>query len=72
MGHELGIPIPDLADGGRSVKTAKPVADHPHRWLIETPNGATSQGVCRTCGEERTFYNSIEQHRLPNWGGALK
>lgn len=54
------------------MKTAKPVADHPHRWLIETPNGATSQGVCRTCGEERTFYNSIEQHRLPNWGGALK
>lgn len=31
-----------------------------HRWVIETPNGETSRGVCRTCGAEKEFPNSAE------------
>lgn len=31
-----------------------------HRWVIETPNGAMSRGVCRTCGAEKEFPNSAE------------
>jgi hypothetical protein len=31
-----------------------------HRWRIESPNGATSHGVCKHCGEERDFPNSAE------------
>ena len=29
-----------------------------HYWKIETPNGPTSKGVCRICGEEKEFSNS--------------
>lgn len=31
-----------------------------HHWLIESPNGPTSKGVCRLCGAEREFKNSIQ------------
>ena len=31
-----------------------------HHWVIEKPNGPFSDGVCRNCGEERRFMNSIE------------
>lgn len=26
-----------------------------HHWMIETPNGVTSRGVCKRCGLERDF-----------------
>ena len=25
------------------------VADHPHHWMIESPTGARSEGVCNIC-----------------------
>jgi hypothetical protein len=28
-----------------------------HRWRIDEPTGRSSQGVCRYCGETRTFSN---------------
>jgi hypothetical protein len=31
---------------------------HAHVWLIASPNGPFSHGVCRGCGEERDFRNS--------------
>lgn len=31
-----------------------------HRWVIATPNGETSQGVCRTCGSTKEFPNAAE------------
>lgn len=31
-----------------------------HHWVIETPNGATSGGYCKRCGERREFRNSTE------------
>ena len=33
-----------------------------HYWLIEAPEGPTSLGVCRYCGQERTFENRFENH----------
>ncbi|MBI2831778.1 MAG: hypothetical protein HYX79_05940 [Chloroflexi bacterium] len=30
-----------------------------HFWMIESPNGPTSKGVCRFCGAEKEFNNSI-------------
>ncbi|MDE2765446.1 MAG: hypothetical protein OXI25_03320 [Chloroflexota bacterium] len=33
---------------------------HGHHWLIESPNGPTSMGVCRICGAEREFKNSVQ------------
>ena len=32
--------------------------DHPHWWDIAAPDGKTSIGICRTCGEQREFHNS--------------
>ena len=29
-----------------------------HWWIIESPNGSTSQGVCKHCGAEKEFVNS--------------
>ena len=29
-----------------------------HHWLIESPHGATSMGICKVCGAEREFRNS--------------
>jgi hypothetical protein len=29
-----------------------------HHWVIESPHGATSHGICKICGEERDFQNS--------------
>ena len=31
-----------------------------HWWQIGSPNGATSTGVCRYCGEQREFANTLE------------
>lgn len=30
-----------------------------HKWVLETPNGPTSQGRCRLCGEVREFRNYL-------------
>ena len=32
--------------------------NHAHHWVIDTPNGALSQGKCRHCGAEQLFRNS--------------
>jgi hypothetical protein len=29
-----------------------------HHWVIESPQGATSQGRCKNCNEVREFRNS--------------
>lgn len=31
-----------------------------HHWLIETPHGTLSSGVCRKCHEVRLFGNVID------------
>jgi hypothetical protein len=30
-----------------------------HHWIIETPSGRTSAGVCRVCGARREFQNYV-------------
>lgn len=32
-----------------------------HHWVIEMPEGATSKGVCKLCGEVKMFDNVIEE-----------
>jgi len=39
-----------------------------HYWVIETPTGPTSPGLCRLCGERREFKNYLEGH---NWEEEL-
>ena len=28
-----------------------------HHWMIDTPNGETSEGHCKSCGKKREFLN---------------
>ncbi len=35
-------------------------SDCMHHWLIESPNGPVSVGVCKICGEKGEFKNSIQ------------
>ncbi len=37
-----------------------------HHWIIESPNGASSMGVCKICGMEKEFRNSYE---YSSWHG---
>lgn len=30
-----------------------------HHWVIDSPSGSTSMGVCRICGERRAFANYV-------------
>ncbi len=34
-------------------------SDCQHQWLIDSPNGPTSRGICMMCGEKSEFKNSI-------------
>ncbi len=42
------------------VKTQEPEAEGTcrHYWIIESPHGPTSEGVCKFCGAVKEFYNS--------------
>ena len=31
-----------------------------HHWVIDMPNGRTSQGVCKNCGDTSEFFNSYD------------
>lgn len=43
-----------------------PARERAHWWLIDRAAGPTSLGVCKTCGEERSFDNAGPQ----NWQDA--
>jgi len=43
-----------------------------HRWLIASPNGPTSEGVCRVCGARRDFRNSSDDYISDGTAGALR
>lgn len=44
---------------GKKLETApeEPISEGKccHYWIIETPNGPTSRGVCKFCGAEKEF-----------------
>lgn len=37
---------------------------HYHYWKIEPAEGPTSRGICKLCGEEREFLNSVQKLTL--------
>ena len=40
-------------------------SDCKHAWMIDPPNGPTSDGACTICGMKREFRNSYEY--TPSW-----
>lgn len=59
MSNELKV-----GDTGEVVEVNE-IQNHDHHWMIESPNGRTSPGVCIHCGETRDFINSSGRE---NWG----
>lgn len=44
-----------------ATETQQPPADHAHRWVLESPNGPTSRGVCKICKAEKGFRNWLAE-----------
>lgn len=42
-----------------------------HRWVIETPHGATSRGLCKRCGATKRFPNAAEDATWEAGSGGL-
>lgn len=62
---------------GTKVKTAPQgliaTGDCRHYWIIDSPKGPTSRGVCKLCGAEKEFQNFMsdslwEGDRSPHLG----
>ena len=43
-----------------------------HYWIIESPDGPTSAGVCKVCGETRDFANYLESSAWSSAGVTLQ
>ena len=61
-----------VLDGSKS-RRAMPINNPPtaasfcpdgsgHHWIIDTPAGALSDGVCKKCGAERAFRTSSDEN----------
>jgi hypothetical protein len=44
--------------------TASAIDECPHHWMIETPNGETSEGHCKRCGTTKAFLNYSQRKIL--------
>ena len=53
-----------ILEAGGSIATGE-APQCSHQWMIDSPNGPQSKGVCRLCGAERSFQNFIEGS---SWG----
>ena len=40
--------------------------NHPHYWVIESPQGPTSKGKCQICGYTQEFSNAIDTNIWTN------
>ena len=48
----------DMTTDARTQKQTRKACAH--HWIIESPNGRTSAGVCKRCGLSRNFANATE------------
>ena len=44
----------------------------PHWYILPSPKGPTSEGVCKKCGEHKTFANSYKEWHGYQKDGASK
>lgn len=49
-------------EGQAVVSTTKKKAQHPHHWVIASPEGEFSLGTCKICGKNRKFPNSADDN----------
>ncbi len=58
------------ATEGSAVEREEETRQCGHYWLIDSPGGPTSKGVCRLCGIERQFRNYLENARWDEDGSS--
>lgn len=49
-----------LLESKQKVQEVQDTSGCAHHWVIETPSGPLSKGVCRICGMEKKFQNYLE------------
>ncbi len=50
--------VPVTKEVSEKEATGKEYTSCRHYWVIESPEGPTSRGVCKFCGQGKEFYNS--------------
>lgn len=50
----------------------KETQPHAHRWIFETPQGVTSRGVCKTCGDVTRLKNYLEPESDGRFSKAIR
>ena len=55
----------DAFDEGRLDPEAR---EHDHHWIIGSPQGPESSGICKICFDQRDFKNSLEAN--VQWRGS--
>jgi len=54
-----------------AIQELSPRIECRHHWIIESANGPTSWGVCKYCGTEKQFTNSLPDS-LKTWDRSLE
>ena len=54
------------------MRATKKTSTCAHHWMIESPDGATSTGVCNLCGTVKQFINSYEAAEFNDTGRRRK
>ena len=49
----------EVADKSETALEEEEESSCMHHWMIESPNGPTSRGVCKVCGVSSEFRNSM-------------
>ena len=61
-----------MSEGSAVAERRRRTRQHcQHHWIIETPHGPTSRGVCKRCGAARRFPNAAEDARWEFGGSSL-
>jgi len=55
----------DAFDEGRVGPEGR---EHAHHWIIDSPQGPRSSGICKVCFDRRDFENSLEDS--VRWKGS--
>jgi len=69
MRQELADQLsPDVVGSVEAIKRSERCI---HSWVIESPNGATSRGVCKKCYKTKRFPNGLEARTDPKYRKGL-
>lgn len=60
----------ELGNSPNEIKELIPLPVCTHHWIIDSPIGPISKGVCKICGEQREFCNQWRPNNSMTSGWA--